>query len=127
MTSIQLQTPSDRCTACVLQRVRPKPRHWLLDTICGRELLKTKLRQVRPYLRVPTWRELPELEPLLNDMIDELDLRSWPRPRGLAARAHYFKTIVFAAAWIDAGYGGYDFQQEGKREIAGHPTGGGRT
>lgn len=110
MTPTNLQTQSEVCTACVLHRVQLKRRHWLLDTIWGRELLKTKLRQVRPYLLVPHWRELPELEPLLEEMIDELDLRAWPRPSGLVARIRYLKTVLLAAAWIDAGYGGYDFQ-----------------
>ena len=105
-----LQTQSELCTACVLQRVQPKRRHWLLNTIWGRELLKTKLRQVRPYLLVPHWRELPELEPLLDEIIDELGLKEWRRPRGLVARLRYLKTVLLAAAWIDAGYGGYDFQ-----------------
>lgn len=107
-----LQTQSELCTACVLQRVQPKRRHWLLDLTWGRALLKTKLHQVRPELLVPHWREIPQLEPLLDAMIDELGIRAWARPVGLAARLRYLKTVLFAAAWIDAGCTGYDFQLE---------------
>jgi hypothetical protein len=106
------QTQSEMCTACVLRHVQPKRRHWLLDLTWGRELLKTKLRQVRPELLVPQWREIPALEPLLDDIIDQLGLREWSRPVGFAARLRYLKKVFFAAALIDAGHGGYDFQLE---------------
>lgn len=63
-----------------------EPRHWLLDSIYGRQLLKAKLRMERPELKVTLQRDLRELDPLLNVMIDMLDLRDWPKPRTLVER-----------------------------------------
>lgn len=73
-------------------------RHWLLDALYGRELLKLKLRQRRPDLRVPRLSDPAELEPLLERMVDELGLRGWHRPVGITAHLRYLKTVIQLSA-----------------------------
>lgn len=68
--------------------------HWLLDAVYGRGLLMLKLRTQKPEIRVPIWREALELDPLLDQMIDEMGLRHWPRPVGVKARLDYLKTVL---------------------------------
>ena len=63
-----------------------EPRHWLLDSVYGRQLLKARLRQHRHDIRVTMLLEQPELDPVLNTMIDLMDLREWPRPASLSQR-----------------------------------------
>jgi hypothetical protein len=62
--------------------------------VYGRELLKQKLRQLRPDLTVPTWREPEELEPLLDGIIDMLGIRGWRKPAGLEGRLRYLRTVL---------------------------------
>lgn len=69
-------------------------RHWLLDAVYGRGLLMLKLRTQKPEMRVPIWREAPELDPLLDQLIDEMNLRHWQRPVGVKARLDYLKTVL---------------------------------
>ena len=86
--------PYDRCIRHRVQLANHHQRHWLLDAIYGRELLKQKLRQLRPDLTVPTWREPEELESLLDDIIDTLGIRGWGKPAGLKERFCYLRTVL---------------------------------
>lgn len=61
--------------------------HWLVLDFFGRALLIRKLRQVRPDLRVPQFRVPAELLPVLDQMIDLLELREWPEPATEFGRA----------------------------------------
>lgn len=68
--------------------------HWLLGAVYGRELLKARLRKVRPELVVPLWRDAPELDPELEAMVDDLGLRGWPEPVTFAARVSYLRQVL---------------------------------
>ena len=68
-------------------------RHWLLDAVYGRELLKTRLRQLRPDMRIPLLGERHELDPMLDAVIDDLNLREWHKPSGLKRRLAYLVTV----------------------------------
>jgi hypothetical protein len=68
--------------------------HWLLGAIYGRQLLKTKLRQMRPDLEVTSLRDRPEHEQLLEAMVDVLDLRDWPKPRMVSERLKAARLIL---------------------------------
>jgi hypothetical protein len=68
--------------------------HWLTNTIYGRHLLKTKLRQTRPDLQVLMIRYQPEYEPLLEAMVDVLDLRGWPEPETASERLKALRAIL---------------------------------
>lgn len=80
-----------------------EPRHWLLDCVHGRQLLKTRLRQVRPDLKVVMVREQRELDPMLNTIIDMMDLREWPKPRTIGERVRTWRTQLRMAFEIDQG------------------------
>lgn len=80
-----------------------EPRHWLLDSVYGRQLLKTKLHQVRPDLNVVLMREQPELDPMLNTLLDSMDLREWPKPRTVGERIKAFRVQLRMAVEIDNG------------------------
>lgn len=99
------------CTTCVLRRVQNTRRHWLLDTVYGRELLKEKLRRSRPDLVVPLWRERPELDPLLDRMIDDLDLRAWKKPSTLGERWRYLVQALMLTAEVRSAGDTDDAQQ----------------
>jgi len=77
-------------------------RHWLLRAVYGRDLLKAKLRQVRPDLAVKRWAEQRDLDPLLDDMVDALDLRDWPEPVTAAARLRYLPLVLRMMVAVDA-------------------------
>lgn len=68
--------------------------HWLVDAIYGRQLLKTKLRQMRPDLKVSTLRHQPQYEPLLEAMVDVLDLREWPKPNTASERLEALRAVL---------------------------------
>lgn len=72
----------------------PDRRHWLLDAVYGRELLKLKLRQLGLDLLVPGWTEPANLEPLLAHAIEELGIGAWRKPEGLRQRLHYLRTVL---------------------------------
>ena len=57
--------------------------HWLLKSVCGRNLLMQKLRQLRPGLGFSLWATRSALDPLLEAMVDELGLRTMPEPSNL--------------------------------------------
>lgn len=69
-----------------------EPRHWLLDSVYGRQLLKARLHRERPDLQVSLVREQRELDPKLAVQIELLGLDEWPRPCGIAARFRAFQT-----------------------------------
>ncbi len=60
--------------------------HWLLRHPYGRDVLITKLREVRPDLQFMRYRTPVELEPFLEAMVDLLQMRGWPRPRSVGDR-----------------------------------------
>jgi hypothetical protein len=63
--------------------------HWLLRHPYGRDVLITKLREVRPDLQFMRYRTPVELEPFLEAMVDLLQMRDWPRPRTVAERVKF--------------------------------------
>jgi hypothetical protein len=77
--------------------------HWLLSAVYGRDLLKAKLRAVRPDLTVKRWAEQPELNSLLDDMVDALQLRDWPEPKSAMDRVRYVATILKMMCAVDNG------------------------
>lgn len=80
---------------CVLLRVKAvSRRHWLLHAVYGRDLLKLRLRQLRPDLHVPIWDDALDLDALLDHVIDDLGLRNWLEPRGMKERCRYLKTVI---------------------------------
>ena len=78
-------------------------RHWLVDAVYGRDLLKAKLRAVRPDLTVKRWAEQRELNPLLDDMVDALQLRDWPEPKSAMDRVRYVATVLKMMCAVDGG------------------------
>ncbi|TWO70031.1 hypothetical protein FN976_16955 [Caenimonas sedimenti] len=82
------------------RQTRAASRHWLLDAIYGRELLKDKLRHARPDLKVPFWRDGWELDPLLEQQVHALGLREWPRPEGLVQHLAYLRAVLRMATAV---------------------------
>ncbi|MBD2222766.1 hypothetical protein H6G33_38285 [Calothrix sp. FACHB-1219] len=74
--------------------------HWLLTTVYGRDLLKMKLRQVNPHMRVPEWAYSKELDPLLEQMVDKLSLRDLPKPRTLRQKMLYVEAALLSMVAI---------------------------
>lgn len=72
--------------------IETEPRHWLLDSVYGRQLLKTKLHLEQPGLKVSLMREQRELDPQLAVQIELLGLDEWPRPNTLTERYAAFRT-----------------------------------
>ncbi|MDP3351560.1 MAG: hypothetical protein Q8S92_21435 [Hydrogenophaga sp.] len=66
-----------------LNRSMTRAPHWLLKSVCGRNLLVQKLRQLRPGLGYSIWKTHSALDPLLDAMVDELGLRTMPKPSSL--------------------------------------------
>lgn len=77
--------------------------HWLLGTLYGRDLLKIKLRAVRPDLDVPEWKHASYLDPLLEEMVDALGLRDVPEPKCFGQRLAYVKTVAWMALAVKKG------------------------
>lgn len=77
-------------------------RHWLLDAVYGRDLLKAKLRKVRPDLRVSRWAVEEHLDQLLDSMVDEMGLRGWPEPRSAAERLRYVPLVLRMMLAVDS-------------------------
>lgn len=69
-------------------------RHWLLNAVYGRDLLKAKLRKVRPNMTVPLKRHAEDLDNMLDHMIDVMGLRDWPEPVSAGARVRYLTTVL---------------------------------
>jgi hypothetical protein len=74
--------------------VETKPRHWLLDTVFGRELLKDRLRQLAPTLHLPKLADGYEYDAVLELLVDDLDLRSWRRPSTLKEQLVYLRNVA---------------------------------
>lgn len=92
------------------------PPHWLLESIYGRQLLKTKLRIVRPDLQIQALFDSPAHEELLDPIIDELSLRDWRRPetaleRLAAIRLMLKMTLAIAEASLLKRRGGSPLQK----------------
>jgi hypothetical protein len=66
--------------------IETEPRHWLLDSVYGRQMLKTRLRIDRPDLKVSMLFWQRRLDPQLRVVIELLDLSDWPEPRTLKER-----------------------------------------
>ncbi|MDP3759726.1 MAG: hypothetical protein Q8R01_04320 [Ramlibacter sp.] len=69
-------------------------RHWLLDSVYGRELLVLKLRQLGLDLVMPTCSDASDLEALLCHVVEVLGIGAWPKPSGLAQRLRYLRTVL---------------------------------
>lgn len=99
-------TPSDFRQFYSADEVSPAastPPHWLLAAVYGRDLLKAKLKKVRPDLAIPSWRHAAELDPLLEEMVDELGLRNWAQPSSVNSRVRYLKTVLSMLIAVEAG------------------------
>ena len=70
-----------------------EPAHWLLSTVYGRDVLKAYLAAQHPEIKVSKWRTQPELDPLLEDIIDSLELRHLAEPKSLQERIGYLAKI----------------------------------
>lgn len=62
-------------------------RHWLLDVDAGRDLLKVAARKYAPEKGVPLLSNSPVFDPVLNTMIDRLQLRELKEPETALAMA----------------------------------------
>lgn len=71
--------------------------HWLLRHPYGRDVLITKLGEVRPDLRFTRYRTPVELEPFLDAMVDLLQMRDWPRPRTARERVKVGVVLICMA------------------------------
>jgi hypothetical protein len=71
-----------------------KPRHWLLDTVFGRELLKDRLRQLAPTLHLPKFADGYEYDAVLELLVDDLDVRGWQRPSTLKEQFVYLRNVT---------------------------------
>jgi len=66
------------------------PRHWLIESLCGKELLVARLRQRRPDLRIARGRVYRGDLSLLEAIVDDLGLRDMPPPVGWRAQWQFF-------------------------------------
>jgi hypothetical protein len=79
-------------------------RHWLLDSLYGRELLMLKLEQLGLDLIVPTHRGPREFDALLCHVIEVLGIGAWRKPEGLAQRLRYLRTVIRMMVDVRAGH-----------------------
>jgi len=77
-----------------LDRSSTEAPHWLVRSACGRNLLVQKLRQLRPGLGFSIWRTHSALDPLLEAMVDELGLRTMPKPSSLQEEIFFLHWAV---------------------------------
>ena len=77
-----------------LNRSMTRAPHWLLKSVCGRNLLVQKLRQLRPGLAFSFWATSSALDPLLEAMVDELGLRTMPEPSNLKEQICFLRWAV---------------------------------
>jgi hypothetical protein len=93
--SLRVVDETSTCLSCSRGSLQsPNKRHWLLDAVYGRELLKLKLRQLGLDLLVPGWTQPANLEPLLGHAIEVLGISAWRKPMGLRQRLHYLRTVL---------------------------------
>lgn len=76
--------------------------HWLIEAALGRDLLIQKLRQVRPGIRFSAWANPSAIDPLLDAMIDELNVRWKQRPRTWRELFQYVHWIATQSHHIGA-------------------------
>lgn len=80
-----------------------KPRHWLLDSIYGRELLKCRLFQLAPDFQISGRGEAHELDDIFDRLIDDLRVRDWLRPCSLKDRLTYVRDVIRLTRQIQRG------------------------
>lgn len=78
-------------------------RHWLLDSLYGRELLMLKLEQLGLDLVVPNCGDPRESDALLCHVIEVLGIGAWRKPKGLAQRLRYLRTVLRMMVDVRAG------------------------
>ncbi len=78
-----------------------EPAHWLLSTVYGRDVLKAYLAAQHPEIKVSKWRTQPELDPLLEDIIDSLELRHLAEPKSLQERIGYLAKMSRVLMTLD--------------------------
>ena len=78
-------------------------RHWLLDSVYGRNMLKAQVRLAEPGLFVPAWREAPDLDDKLEAMIEVMGLRNWPKPQTMRDKLRYVRFAILAEAALVGG------------------------
>jgi len=66
--------------------IETEPRHWLLDSVYGRQMLKIRLRIDRPDFKAVMLLWQRRLDPQLRVLIELLDLHDWPKPRTFKER-----------------------------------------
>lgn len=73
----------DRCRNCHTPALiaHETQRHWLLDLDTGRDLLKAAARKYAPEANVPLFGRPPELDHVLDAMIDRMGLRDMEEPQ----------------------------------------------
>lgn len=71
----------------------PEP-HWLVRHLYGRVLLASELRRVKPELEFSVYAPDDSLLPQVDEMIDRLGLRKWPRPSGCREQLRAFALIL---------------------------------
>lgn len=96
MNHIQVSNLQPSCTPAWLTRAlaTAKARHWLLDSIYGRDLLKERLRQLAPDFQIAGRGEAYELDPILERLVDDLRVRDWVKPRTLRQRIVYLRAVL---------------------------------
>lgn len=77
--------------------------HWLVHSIIGRDMLKEHLKRSRPDLRVSEFRRQPELDDLLDQVVDELDLRDLQQPKTVMQHLGYAKLMLHWTLYIAQG------------------------
>lgn len=68
--------------------------HWLVNAAYGRDMLKAHLQARRPDLNVSKWHHQPELDPLLEQIVDGLGLRHWPKPESIKDMMTYLRRAM---------------------------------
>lgn len=66
------------------------PRHWLIESLCGQELLVTRLRHRRPDLCIARGRAYRGDLSLLEAVVDDLGLRDLKPPVGWLEQWQFF-------------------------------------
>jgi len=77
------QSLRQHCDVAALDHSIRKAPHWLLKSVCGRKLLVDKLRETRPGLGYSIWTAQSVIDPLLDAMVDQLEMRMMPEPKSL--------------------------------------------
>lgn len=78
-------------------------RHWLLDSVYGRDVLKTALRMSRPDLDVPAYKAAWHLDQELDEVIDRLGFRDLPKPKTMMDHARWLKFAYRMTVALETG------------------------